>query len=138
MATRVLYRALADRGYSFFQRTKVTAEKSLVLPIVVDFSTYVTKFVRRIKDNLNKGIQQFQTFSEYITIIAFRRRKNLQDYLVTAQVKPLSKFQSRAKTKISFQHRKWLKNPQSKKMYKITTENEPSIQNCVYLIQCTT
>lgn len=143
-AVATLYRELTSRGYSRsllrktlnnFTENSQLKEQSL-LPIVVKYSTTVKKFMRKVKQNFNKGISQSKILTNYNTIIAFKRNRNLQDYLVTAQIKPL--FKPQPKTSMDLiEHNRWLSNPETKEIFKINAQNKTDIHNCVYLIRCT-
>lgn len=73
----------------------------------MDFSVSTANFMRIIKINLNKGIQNTQILQNYRLISAYRRQ-NLRDYLVKAKVQPLIK--ARFKTKTDLYTTKWINN----------------------------
>lgn len=73
----------------------------------------------------------------YKQIAAFRRRKNLQDYLITAKLQPLIKSQPRTQMDFLQQHR-WICNYHTNQIFKIDPDTRPSSQNCMCLIYCST
>lgn len=73
----------------------------------------------------------------YKLIAAFRRRKNLQDYLITAKLQPLITPQPRTQTGFLQQHR-WIRNCHTNQIFKIDPDTRPSSQNCMCLIYCST
>lgn len=96
-ATRVLFRALARRGYSRSIRrradktyldTRTTINSSTLLPLILDYSTSTLQFTRTIKRHLATTQEQLQDLKQYKLIAAFRKGKNLRDLLVRSTVPP--------------------------------------------------
>lgn len=142
-ATGVLFKVLTTRGYSRsflrkalkeFRERKPVSESPL-LPLVVNFSKSTSKFVRIIKSNFYKETQQTTILQDYRIITAFKRNKNLQDYLVTAQVKSCIKPPLKA-IGVEFLYYSWIRNPHTKNIFKIEKNGGRRTHNCVYLIQC--
>lgn len=96
-ATRVLFSVLSTRGYScsflrkaykHFQNTRPATEISSLLPFVLDYSISALKLVRTIRKNLHKETQHAGILQNYRLIVAYRRRKNLQDFLWQPDCQP--------------------------------------------------
>lgn len=142
-ATRTLFSALTTRGYcrSFlrkcFKSFLVTKpiNVSPLLPIVTTFSPSTTRLVRAIKNNFHKLTQGILTLRDHRIIGAFRRNKNLRDYLVKAKIPPLIEPRARGQGQF-FQHRKWLRSFSNKNVFLSQGKGNPRSKNCVYLITC--
>lgn len=68
-------------------------------------------------------------------ISAYRRRKNLRDYLVKSKVSGRNKPKSKSKIDCLYT-KKRIHNKQTHQ--KMGSISKPEIKNCIYLIQCTT
>lgn len=126
-ATGVLFKVLTTRGYSRsflrkslreFREKKNGSKSPPLLPLVVNYSTSTSKFIRTIKNNFYEETQKTDILQDHQIITAFKRNKNLKDYLVTAQVK--SCFRPPLKTiGVEFLHYSWIQNPHTKNIFKI-------------------
>lgn len=145
-ATKTLFAALTSRGYSRsflrkilkkYHTRRPETKKTPLLPIIMDFSQATTNFMRRIKNNFNQETENTQVLQNHKLISAYRRRKNLQDYLVQAKIEPLTK--NKPKNNMKTLHKmKWINNTHSSQHYRIDTPSKPQIKNCIYLIHCST
>lgn len=142
-ATKTLFSALANRGYcrSFlrkcFKSFLVTKpiDVSPLLPFVTTFSPSSIKLVKVIKDNFQKLTQETKILGDYRIIGAFRRNKNLRDFLIKAKIPPLTQPRIRGDVRF-FQHLKWLRSFSNNKVFSSKCKGNSYSKNCVYLITC--
>jgi len=142
-ATKTLFSALATRGYcrsflrkcfkSFLQTKPI--DVSPILPFVTTFSPSVLKMIRVIKNNFQNLTQSTQMLTDHTVIAAFRRNKNLRDYLIRAKLTPLIQPKPKGQGQF-FQHLKWLRSFSNKKLFLSQCKGNPRVSNCVYLITC--
>ena len=139
-ATKILFTALSSRGYSrsflkncfkLFLQTR-PIELCTALPFVTTYSPSSVQLVREVKKNLEKTIKLIPNNRNIKIIAAFRKNKNLQDYLVRAQVKNL---QSRSQTDY-FKQIKWVYDSSEQTVFQTANQGNVHTKNCVYLIQC--
>lgn len=139
-ATKVLFSALSSRGYSrtflrscykSFLQVRPT-QISTALPFVITYSPSTTNLVRKIKDNFNT-IMSTQSNNDLRIIAAFRKNKNLKDYLVRAKVKPRTDPYPPINY---FKQRKWVYDSHNKNVFQTASIGSISSKNCVYLITC--
>ncbi|KAG7520675.1 hypothetical protein JOB18_034130 [Solea senegalensis] len=93
-ATKVLFTALASRGYSRsflrncykrFLQIKPQIVSSVV-PFITTYSDSMVKLVREIKKNFENSFKERGILYNHRIIAAFRKNKNLKDYLVKAKI----------------------------------------------------
>lgn len=143
-ATKVLFAALSSRGYSrtFLRscfRTFLQVKPVLLgtaLPLVSTFSPSTVRLVKQIKNNLENHLKKHQTNTDLRIIAAFRKNKNLKDYLVKAKIKKPPQYIRAGPQTNYFKQIKYVYDFSNQRVY--TTANQASIQtkNCVYLIIC--
>ena len=142
-ATKTLFRALATRGYSrSFRRTALKnfmkTKPQLVstaLPLVTTYSLPAVKLIKVIKCNFNNVFGNSEVLQDHRVIAAFRKNKNLKDYLVQAKVKPLKTPKPRGYVEF-YKHRTWLRSTANNTVYKNEAGGGPLTKNCVYLVTC--
>lgn len=142
-ASKVLFTALRDRGYSrpflrkcyktFLDTTPILVHS--IIPCVTTFSSMSVNLNRKIKNNFETIVHSNGFLQDHKVISAQRRNKNLRDYLVHAKLKPFftkkpqdyGEFFQRTKLVCDSQKQKWFTTQQG---------ISPKTQNCVYLIWC--
>lgn len=144
-ATKVLFSALSTRGYSrtflrncfkTFLQTK-PIQLSTSLPFVTTYSPSTVKLVRNIKNNFQNNMKTNQPNSDIRIIAAFRKNKNLKDYLVKSKVDSQVSRSSGPRRDYFKQH-KWVYDFQKKKVFETAPQASVFSRNCVYLITCQT
>lgn len=139
-ACKTLFTALRKRGYTrtflrkaynTFQEVKVRDEKP-TLALVTTFSSQSLLANRAIKRNFeNRGGDLLQDFK---IISAYRKNKNLKDYLVHSKLKPYNQV-ARAKPNY-FSPQQTVKNRTNKNIISLRQNITYNTRNCVYLITC--
>lgn len=142
-ATKVLFSALSTRGYSrtflrscfktFLQLNPI--QVSAALPFITTFSPSTVNLVRRIKDNFQTVMEGKQPEQDLRIIAAFRKNKNLKDYLVRSKVKHREGQHLVPKTNY-FKQINWIHNSQTQKVFKLPIRGTTTSENCVYVIIC--
>lgn len=144
-AMRTLFTALRQRGYSrsflrqcycTFQEVKPKGQDQL-LPFITIYSPSTTLLVRAIKNNFQEILHNSDILPEHRIITAFRRNKNLQDYLITAKMKPVQNIKSRVRCDF-FKQQQWVYSTDKNRIYQITHRGTTHTQNCIYLVICKT
>lgn len=143
MATKVLFSVLTTRGYSRSFLRKVQKEflnqtpesTGPLLLLVVDYSTTALKTVRDIKRHFFNATRDRNVLHDFRIIPAFRRRKNLRDYLITARVPPLMQPQTRTRGDF-FLQQKWITNRLTGQRHVTPPGVGLHSRNCVYVIHC--
>ena len=142
-ATKTLFKALAPRGYSRsfrrlalknFLHTKPILV-STILPFVTTYSPSAVKLVKRIKEHFNHTFSNSEYLKDHRIIAAYRKNKNLQDYLVNAKVKPLVEPKTRGQGDF-YKHKTWIRSKSNNNVFKNMTWANPHTKNCIYLITC--
>lgn len=143
-ASKVLFTALRDRGYSrpflrdcyktFLNTTPISVES--IIPCITTFSSMSVSINRRVKNNFETFLKNNGFLQDHKVISAHRRNKNLKDYLVHAKLKPplTKKTQDYGEF---FQQTKWICDSQNLKCFPTQQGINPKTQNCIYLIWCT-
>ena len=142
-AVRVLFSALSTRGYSrsflrkalrTFRETKPVAVGPR-LPFVTTYSPSAVRLVREIKTNFSNMINSAPLLNGFSIIAAFRKNKNLQDILVRAKLRPLSRPRPNRQDQF-FHYRPWVRNLHTHDVFPTVGQGSPLSKNCVYLIWC--
>lgn len=142
-ATKVLFSALSSRGYSrsflrrclksFLETRPITVDP--LLPFITTYSQSATKLVKNVKQNFKQFQDESKLLTDFKIITAYRRNKNLKDYLVHAKLKPLTNPKVKGHQEF-FQHKMWVQNRFNKTVYKTQYGANPRSKNCVYLVFC--
>lgn len=143
-AVRVLFQALRRRGYSrtFLRKCRRTFQVSKpedqrdIIPLISTFSTAGLRIHKRLKTNFEQILGQHGIFGNHKVISAYRRNKNLRDYLVRARLSPAQQKKTR-NSSIPFVKLAYVKNRTTSRMYKLSQNFSPRTSNCVYVIFCT-
>lgn len=143
LATKTLFRALSTRGYSrSFLRSALKTfqvrkpiQVSSVIPLVTTFSSPAVKLVKTLRNNFINIIDQSGTLQDHRIIAAFRKNKNLRDYLVRARLRPSS---TRKSTSLGnfYSQKTWIHGKNNNRVHKTLAWGNPHTRNCVYLITC--
>lgn len=143
-AVKILFTALRERGYtrsmlrSCFKTFQVRKERDRgdLIPLITSFSSTSVMLNRRFKINFDKFIGSSGLLPHSQVISAYRRNKNLQDYLVRAKLPDL---QSQKPHFLGAQFRTlhFVRScTKEKTIVKIQQGFTPRSTNCVYLLFC--
>ena len=141
-ACKILFKALRGRGYTrtFLRRAQRTfldvkaRDDRPKIALITDYSTRSKMANSRIKRNFeNRGTGLLE---EVKIISAYRRNKNLRDYLVHSKLKQTD--QPTRRKPDYFQAKQTVKNRTTKAVYGIPQKIQANTKNCVYLITCQT
>lgn len=142
-SVRTLFAALRKRGYSrsflrqglkSFRVQKPTNQKEII-PLITNFSTISTILNNKIRNNYKTILEPAALLKNHQIISAYRRNKNLRDFLVNAKLKPLKESKHKP-TQEYFHKLKYVRNRVDKTIYKITQNLTPQTSNCIYMIYC--
>lgn len=143
-AVKILFDALKQRGYvrSFlrdslktFQVSKQKTKRELI-PLITNFSTISARLNHRFKENYQSMIESQGLLTNYQVMSAYRRNRNLKDYLVRAKLPPLQQVTKMNIISETFVRLKYVYNRKTKLIFKITQQFTPLTSNCIYLIFC--
>lgn len=142
-AVKTLFCALRKRGYSrtflrhcfkSFDNRKQGDQKEII-PLITTFSSSSKTFNNKIKNNFQKIMENPQLLPGHKVISAYRRNKNLKDYLVTAKLKSLNHVKSHV-LEDHFCRLKYIRNKTTNTLFKISQYFIPQTKNCIYVIFC--
>ena len=148
-ATKILFRALRDRGYSrsFLRRALKTfllprtpgdptqKEKNKIIPLVSNFSSMSKQLNRAAKSNFERFFENTPYLQKHKQIAAYRRNTNLADILVNSKLRPMAP-QTRKLICKYFDQKKWVFNRSTKQVFQVSQQLTPITHNCIYLIYC--
>lgn len=104
------------------------------LAIVVTYSEANVSFVQKLKNNfIRSGGETF--LKDHRLIAAYRRNKNLRDFLVRSKLRPLNPPKSR-KLDSFYRCYKTVQNNTTKEVFRTQPETNVHTRNCIYLIRC--
>uniref|UniRef100_A0A1A8V751 Reverse transcriptase domain-containing protein n=1 Tax=Nothobranchius furzeri TaxID=105023 RepID=A0A1A8V751_NOTFU len=144
-AKKILFSTLSTRGYcrTFLRKVnrtfledkpiKVTSQ----LPLVMPYSPHMLGYIRGVKENFQTLVQTTKMLTDHEVLAAYRRNKNLKDYLVKAKLRPTIRTKSKDLGQF-FKHKQWIYNVFSDTVYLTRTKGTARTSNCVYLITCKT
>lgn len=142
VAVKTLFPSLLNRGYTatILRRALRTFEEAKpicvdpILAIVVTYSEANVSFVQKLKNNfIRSGGEAF--LKDYRLIAAYRRNKNLRDFLVRSKLRPLNPSKSR-KLDSFYRRYKTVQNNVTKEVFKTQVDTNVHTKNCIYLIRC--
>lgn len=142
-AVKELFVALRKRGYSrqFLRqclRSFLDRKEALVgdrIPLITTYSLFNVQMHKKLKDNFDSLMINTGVLPNRTVISAYRRNKNLKDYLVRARLtsqqflKPTVLFGT-------FCSLTFVKNRVKKTIFPVRRRFTPQSTNCVYLIFC--
>ena len=139
-AVKILFTALRKRGYTrtFLRKTYDTfleikeRDQRPTIALVTTYSTLSSMTNMRIKRNFANRTNNL--LGEYKIIPAYRKNKNLKDYLVHSKLKETNR-PIRNKPDY-FKHKQLVKNRRTDRMVEIKQNIQTNTTNCVYLITC--
>lgn len=143
IAVKILFQALSTRGYcrSFCRQGLKNFLKSKPIP-VTSYIPLITTYSPSTLDLAKKCRKNFDRMSTASTLLqdctimpAFRRNKNLQEYLVRAKIQVTAKPKSKNTGKY-FKQKEWFKNQNTGEMFQSRTGGNLTTNNCIYLISC--
>lgn len=143
-AVKTLFAALKNRGYcrSFlrhclrtFRNRKPASEKEFI-PLITTFSSASRLLNNKIKGNFREIIENSGLLDNHQVISAYRRNKNLKDYLVRAKLPPIQPKRSTNILSDTLVKLEYVQNRINKTIYKVTQIFTPQTCNCVYIIFC--
>lgn len=141
-AVEILFTSLRKRGYSRtflryclknFNIRKERDEKHII-PLITRFCSTTLKINKQIKLNFAES-NLANLIPNHKIIIAYKRNKNLQDFLVQAKLPRLSK-QKKESNLDNFQNLKYIRNQKTKSLFHISQPFSPKTTNCIYIIIC--
>lgn len=142
-AVQILFRALRKRGYSrsflrhcfkIFQGTGEKIQGDL-LPLITTFSTNSKWVNKDLKENFNTVLGILPHFR---VISAYRKNRNLSDWLVRAKLPSTEKLARTSPKKLEsqFLRLKYIRNAKSGKIVQIKQGFSVNSRNCVYVLLC--
>ena len=143
-AVKILYEALYDRGYTrtFCRKalkTFLVTKPSLVttnLPLIVTFSPSTQKLAHACRTSFTKMSKEAKILVNHTIMPAYRKNKNLKDYLIRAKVKDKTASHNSTTTGRYYKHKKWFSNKHTGQVFLNTSKGKISTNNCVYLMSC--
>lgn len=143
-AVQILFRTLRTRGYSrpFLRRCLKTFEDQATrderekIPLITSFSTVATILNSKIKTNFHEIIEKQGLLKSYHIISAYRRNRNLKDYLVRAKLPQIQRITKPNILSGNFVRLQFIYNRKKKTVFKISQSFSPHSTNCVYVIFC--
>ena len=141
-ACKTLFKALRQRGYTrtFLRKAQRTflevraRDNSPKIALITTYSTQSKLANARIKNNFQN--RRSGLLEENKIISAYRRNKNLGDYLVHSKLKQTGLPVKRKPE--YFQERQTITNRTTKAVHGITQKIQANTRNCVYIITCKT
>lgn len=153
-ATVTLFKALRSRGYSrrFLRTIKAEVAESFrsgdsnqqpptqsLVPLVLTYNSCTHKFLKTVKQNFQGTRERCAALEDTRVISAFRRNKNLKDFLVHTNLnKKENKKEASRESEICFIRLPHIFNPQSRIGYNIGQVLRPIDCNVIYAIRCGT
>ena len=142
-AVRILFKALRERGYSrqFLRNCLKTfhirkeRDNKKIIPLITSFSSIGRILHDKIKTNFQEIIASQDIIPNCKVISAYRRQKNLGDWLVRAKLKPLQR-QKKTLLEDQFSRKTYIQNLKTTTFFKISQHFSPRSSNCVYVIFC--
>lgn len=142
-AVKILFRALLRRGYTrtflkliyrkFDQRNNKI--KNNLIPIITNFSSVSRNLNWKWKDNFENILAQSNLVPNLGTISAYRRNKNLKDWLISAKLPSITGTKIRKPpedfTKINF-----IRSNRDQSLHKIRQNISFKTSNCIYIVIC--
>lgn len=141
-AVKTLFKALRNRGYprSFlrdcfktFRESKALDDRNII-PLITSYSSTSKVLNGKFKTNFDTipDVQQFLPSSKVIS--AYRRNKNLRDYLVKARLPSLTVRKPQL-LESQFVRLKFVKSA-DKKVFRVEQGFSTDSKNCIYVIFC--
>lgn len=144
-AVKTLFKALRERGYgrSFlrfclktFQEGKDKVRGDLI-PLITTYSFNNKPVIKAVKDNFESILGHTDLVRNSAVISAYRRNKNLSDFLIRAKLPSLQR-EKPQKLEAQFVRLKFAKSGRDNKIVAINQQFNTRTRNCVYLIFCST
>lgn len=143
-AVKILFGALRKRGYSrsllrqcykTYQIQKTKIQKELI-PLVTNFSSMSAKLNNNFKKNYQTIIENHGLLNNFQIISAYRRNKNLREYLVRAKLQNPQQPKNTNILSKNFVKLKYVQNKVNKMIFRLQQTFSPQSMNCVYMIFC--
>ncbi|KAG7504249.1 hypothetical protein JOB18_004098 [Solea senegalensis] len=143
VAVKTLFKALRKRGYSrsFLRRCLTTFQErreekeSEVLPLITNFSSMACRVNSLVKANFAVANGESNLLPQHKIVSAYRRHKNLNDFLVRAKLRANS-HQTSNRTPTYFCKLTFIRNQSDKRLFPIVQKIDSRTSNCVYVIFC--
>ncbi|XP_058865981.1 uncharacterized protein LOC131708063 [Acipenser ruthenus] len=143
-ATKVLFTALRQRGYSrsFLRGVRKTfleqkpRDNKKIIPLITTYSHFSVAANSQIKQNLTNKLQDTNLLTGHKIISAYRKNKNLTNYLVSSKLPSLNR--KPTKTSRHFKQLSSLRSQSTGITYNIPQTFTQNSRNCIYAIQCDT
>lgn len=142
-AVDILFKALRKRGYSrpflrhclkTFQERQKKDQRNL-FPLITTFFSAGKYLHSKFKNNFENIVGDSGLIPNPRVISAFRRNKNLTDFLIRAKLPPLT-LEKPQMLEAQFSRLKFIRNVRDHTVVKIPQGFSPRSKNCVYVIYC--
>lgn len=144
-AKHTLFQALRPRGYtrSFLRNVaqtflnRKTPDDSKIIPLITTYSQLSVITNQKLKSTFTTILENTNLLREHKIISAYRKNKNLQDYLVQSKLKPVQNRSNTPKAK-HFKQKTTIQNNKTKEIFQLQRALSENTNNAVYGIQCKT
>lgn len=141
-AVQTLFTSLRRRGYSrtFLRHclknflTRNIKDNKQIIPLITRYSSCTSIINRKFKKNFYES-NLTNLIPNHKIIVAYRKNKNLQDFLVQAKLPKLLEKNKRPKLD-NFSNFQYIRNQKTKSLFYISSKFSPRTSNCVYIIIC--
>lgn len=141
-ATKTLFNALKPRGYSRsflrgIRRTFLNPKQQdtrKIIPLITTYSNLSQYANRKIKQGITRTLHNENLLPGHRVISAYKRNKNLRDYLVKSKMPEINTLPPRSQA--FYRQRRAIKNHTSNTVHLLTQALTITTQNCIYAIQC--
>lgn len=141
-ATHVLFTSLRRRGYSrtflrhCLKNFKIHKknDKKHIIPLITRFSSGSATINKLIKNNFS-NFNWTELIPNHKIIVAYKKNKNLKDFLVKAKLPPQLK-PHKENYSDNFHHFQYIRNQKTKLLLYIPQKFSLTTKNCIYIIVC--
>lgn len=141
-AVYILFKSLRKRGYSrtFLRyclknfKTHKEKEQNRIIPLIARYSSGSSIINKLIKNNFSRG-NLTELIPDHKLIVAYKRNKSLNDFLVRAKLPSLIKSPKKGKLE-NFKNFQYIRNQKTKALFHISQKFSPKTTNCIYIIVC--
>lgn len=145
-AYTTLFKALYVRGYTRSFCKKALQQYKLrkpnptttQIPLIVTYSPPAHRLTHNCKVNFENMKEEDKILVNHTVMPAYRKNKNLQEYLVKAKIKHKSRTSTPNNRGQYFKQTQWLQNNHTKQVFRSNSTGKLSTSNCVYLMTCLT
>lgn len=142
-AVGILFKALRGRGYTrpflrcCFKSFEVgnNRVRGDLIPLITTYSSSNKSLTWKLKNNFDLILGQTGLLSNSVVISAYKRNKNLADFLIRAKLPSLQR-EKPQKLESQFVRLRFVKNTRENKILRVKQLFHTRTKNCVYLIFC--